>query len=129
MQRLALETKKRNEFLDITGAVQGMVNAHSGRCNACVVYCPHTTAGLTVNEHADPAVREDLIAAFSRLVPADAGYAHAEGNSDSHAKAALCGSSVTVLVKEKKLLLGTWQGIFFCEFDGPRTREVWVQFL
>lgn len=92
-----------------------------------MVYVPHTTAAVTINENADPDVGADINAVLSRLVPAGAGYAHAEGNSDAHAKAALAGPSVTVLVEDAAPVLGTWQGIFFCEFDGPRERNVLVK--
>jgi secondary thiamine-phosphate synthase enzyme len=93
----------------------------------CFVFCPHTTAGLTINENADPAVRHDIINALSQLVPENAGYSHAEGNADSHIKSSLFGSSLTVFVEGGQLAFGTWQGIYFCESDGPRSREIWVK--
>jgi secondary thiamine-phosphate synthase enzyme len=102
------------------------VSALGLRDGVVTVFAPHTTAGLTINEHADPDVAADLAAALDRMVPWDAGYEHAEGNAAAHVKASLVGSSVRVLVAGGRLRLGTWQGIFFCEFDGPREREVWV---
>jgi len=99
------------------------------RDGACVVFVPHTTAGVTINENADPSVRADLEMALDRIVPGDLPYTHAEGNSDAHTKAALMGSSATVPVVDGALQLGTWQGIYFAEFDGPRRRRVLVTFL
>jgi len=93
----------------------------------CYVYVPHTTAGVIINEHFDPDVASDLEAVFDRLVPRSGSYRHSEGNSDAHAKAAMTGSSQMILVEHGKLALGRWQGVFFCEFDGPRERNVWVK--
>ena len=95
----------------------------------CTVYVPHTTAGITVNEGADPAVCQDILAKLNELVPPDAGYRHMEGNSDSHIKASLMGSSVNLIVEDGRLLIGTWQKIFFCEFDGPRSRQITVSIM
>jgi secondary thiamine-phosphate synthase enzyme len=93
----------------------------------CFVFCPHTTAGLTINENADPSVREDIIRSLNKLIPAHEGYAHSEGNADSHIKSSLFGSSLNILLEGGELQLGSWQGIYFCESDGPRAREVWVK--
>jgi secondary thiamine-phosphate synthase enzyme len=121
---LSLKTKSRTEMVDITVQVQKALAGASMADGICVVYVPHTTAGVTINEGADPSVCFDITTRLRELVPEGAGYRHAEGNSDSHIKAALVGSSVTVIVEDGRLVLGTWQKVFFCEFDGPRTRTV-----
>jgi secondary thiamine-phosphate synthase enzyme len=111
-------------MLDITSQIQEKV-LQSGRTDGvCIAYVPHTTAGITINEGADPAVCEDILTKLNEWVPPHAGYRHAEGNADSHIKASLMGSSVSVIVEKGRLVLGTWQKIFFCEFDGPRSRKV-----
>jgi len=127
MEKINIRTAKRVDLLDITSEVQGMVTKSRIKDGICFVFCPHTTAGLTINENADPAVRHDIINALSQLVPENAGYSHAEGNADSHIKSSLFGSSLTVFVEGGQLAFGTWQGIYFCESDGPRPREVWVK--
>jgi len=129
MHTLEVRTRAREEFVPITGEVQGWVT-RNGFSDGCVmVYVPHTTAGVTINENADPDVVHDMLLTLRRLVPKDAaGYRHAEGNSDSHVKASLMGSSCRVLVRNGRLVLGTWQGIFFCEFDGPRVRQAHLAF-
>lgn len=124
---VAVRTSRRSELLDITGEVQKAVTASGIASGVCHLYVPHTTAGIIVNEHDDPAVARDITAVFDRLVPQGARYEHFEGNADSHAKAALTGSSTTVFVEGGRLELGRWQGIFFCEFDGPRQRRVRVK--
>jgi secondary thiamine-phosphate synthase enzyme len=129
MHRLPVKTTRRVEFVDITGQVQAALKASGMAAGICVVFCPHTTAGLTINENADPAVVKDMAAALSSVIPADADYGHAEGNSDSHIKSSIFGSSLSVIVEDGKLQLGTWQGIYFCESDGPRARECWVKVL
>ncbi|MGE5308006.1 MAG: secondary thiamine-phosphate synthase enzyme YjbQ [Deltaproteobacteria bacterium] len=127
MDSVRLSTSRRSELIDITGQVQAAVTKAKAENGLCVVFCPHTTAGLTINENADPAVRKDIITALNDLVPENADYSHAEGNSDSHIKSSLFGPSLTVIVEKGKLCLGTWQGIYFCESDGPRQREVWIK--
>ena len=124
----SLSSKLRNEMIDITGQV-GSIVGQSGIANGdCIIYCPHTTAAITINENADPSVPHDILLTLSELIPhSRPGYRHSEGNSDSHCKSSLLGCSEQVLIKNGKLELGTWQGIFFCEFDGPRHREVIVQ--
>ena len=129
MDVLTVETSARTQFVDITGRVAGALRAAGLREGAVIVFVPHTTAGVTINENADLSVQRDLDAALTRVVPADAGYQHLEGNSDAHVKASLVGSSVTVLVKDGSLQLGTWQGLYFAEFDGPRRRRIWVSYL
>ena len=116
-------------MIDITASIQDAVEKAGMKDGLCLVFVPHTTAGITINENADPSVAADIQSALSRLVPAGAGYAHSEGNADSHVKASLMGASVIVPVEGGKLTLGSWQGIFFCEFDGPRRRKVRVQMI
>ena len=128
MQTFRLRTSRREEFLDLTARVAAVV-AQAGGSGICQVFVPHTTAGVTINENADPSVVRDVLAALGNLVPADGDYTHAEGNSDAHVKAALMGSGVSVPFEDGRLALGTWQAIYFCEFDGPRSREVRVQLL
>ena len=127
MNTIEVRTKSREEFVDLTPEVERLVAASGIKSGVCVVVVPHTTAGVTVNENADPDVRADIVMALRRAVPDALPYAHGEGNSPAHVKASLVGSSVTLLVEAGHLRLGTWQGIFFCEFDGPRARQAWVQ--
>jgi secondary thiamine-phosphate synthase enzyme len=123
-----ISTKSRNQMIDITGQV-GSIVGQSGISNGdVIVYCPHTTAAITINENADPSVPHDILLALEKLVPRSMpGYQHYEGNSDAHCKSSLVGCSRQILVKDGAMMLGTWQGIFFCEFDGPRSRTVYVQ--
>jgi len=121
-----IRTTRRDEMVDITRKVAEVVGRAGLANGACVVFVPHTTAGVTINEHADPAVARDILTALDGMVPWDGPYVHDEGNSAAHVKATLTGSSVTALVEDGRLSLGTWQGVFLCEYDGPRTREVWV---
>jgi secondary thiamine-phosphate synthase enzyme len=124
-----VKTGRRVEFVDVTTQVQGAVAAQHVSDGAVLVYVPHTTAGVTINEDADPSVRADIAMALDRLVPGDLPFTHAEGNSDAHVKASLVGSSVLVPLAGGRLQLGTWQGIYFAEFDGPRRRHVLVSVL
>lgn len=126
MQRYSVTTRRRSELVLVTDLVQTAVEALGIRDGVITVFVPHTTAGITLNENADPDVVRDLIAALDRLVPWDGDWAHNEGNAAAHVKASLIGSSIRVPVEGGRLRLGTWQGIFFCEFDGPRVRELWV---
>ncbi len=128
IERISVSSKNREEFIDITRQVQQAVKKSGIAEGLCVVYVPHTTAGLTVNENADPSVSRDILSMLTRLVPRDdPDYRHAEGNSDGHIKSALLGFSHMIPVSGSSLTLGTWQGIFFCEFDGPRNRSVLVR--
>jgi len=127
MDTIEIRTRTKEEFIDLTAEVGRLVAASGITSGTCVVVVPHTTAGITVNENADPDVRADLLMTLRRIVPDALPYAHAEGNSPAHVKAALVGSSVSLIVEGRRLQLGTWQGVFFCEFDGPRTRKVWIQ--
>ncbi len=122
-------TTEREGFTDITRRVQEAVTKSGVRDGLCVVYCPHTTAGITINENADPDVVRDLLLALNRTFPDRAEFRHVEGNSAAHLKAVAVGSSVTVIVRDGRLLLGTWQGVWFCEFDGPRRRSVQIKVL
>ncbi|MHB8094617.1 MAG: secondary thiamine-phosphate synthase enzyme YjbQ [Candidatus Aminicenantales bacterium] len=127
MKVLEIKTRRREELVDLTVEIQGIVAQSAVRDGLCVVFVPHTTAGVTLNENADPDVKTDVLAALRQAIPDGLPYRHSEGNSPAHAKASLVGSSVTVIVEEGRLQLGTWQGIQLCEFDGPRTRKVWVK--
>lgn len=129
METIEIATHARTQAVDITARVQEAVARAGVRNGVVVVASAHTTAGLTVNENADPDVMDDLLAALERLVPRRGPYAHSEGNSDAHIKASLVGLSVSLPVQEGRLVLGTWQGVYFCEFDGPRRRRVFVQCL
>ena len=126
MIRFDVRTGARTQIVDITGEVRQAVRELGMAEGVCTVFVPHTTAGITINENADPSVVRDIINTLEKLVPYGADYSHSEGNADSHVKASLMGSSVQVIVNEGHLQLGTWQGIYFCEFDGPRSRRVWV---
>ena len=128
MIRDTISTSSRNEMMDITRRVQQLVSEAEIRSGMVIVYVPHTTAACTINENADPDVQHDLLEKLGKLVPqSEAFYEHGEGNSDSHVKAVCVGSSVTVLVEGSKLMLGRWQGVYVCEFDGPRERQVWIK--
>ncbi len=123
-----VKSKTRNEFIDITEIVQEIIKEAGIKDGLCCLYVPHTTAGITINEGADASVQRDIINNLSRLVPYDMNYAHREGNADAHIKSTIVGSSVNVIIEDGKLMLGTWQAIFFCEFDGPRHRRILVKF-
>jgi len=127
METIEISTRERSAWVDITPEVQRIVSESGVQRGIAVVCSLHTTGGVTVNEHADPDVMEDVLAALERMAPRQGPYAHSEGNSDAHIKASLVGLSVTIPVEQGRLVLGTWQGIFFCEFDGPRRRRVGVQ--
>ena len=126
---ISLKSRSRNEFVNITQEVQNVVNKSGIKDGVCHIFVPHTTAGITINEAADPDVVEDIQRQLDKIAPADGNYRHAEGNSDAHIKASITGSSQAVFIENGRLRLGTWQGIFFCEFDGPRNRKVWVKIM
>lgn len=129
MEVLSIHTAKKEEFIDITSTVKS-VAANSGiKDGICIIFCPHTTAGLTINENADPAVRKDIIKHLGKLVPENAEFFHAEGNSNGHIKSSVIGVSLNLIIEESRLVLGTWQGIYFCEFDGPKNRKVYVKII
>lgn len=127
MKEINVKTHQRTDFIDITQQVQQAVSELGLTDGVVTVFNPHTTAGLTINEHADPDVMTDMDTILDRLVPWQGGYRHAEGNTAAHVKAGLMGSSVQIIVSGGTLQMGTWQGVFFCEFDGPRSRRVWIQ--
>jgi secondary thiamine-phosphate synthase enzyme len=127
METLRVKTGRRTQLVDVTAVVERVVAASGVESGICYVYVPHTTAGVTINEHAEPDVASDLEGVFDRLVPRSGAYRHAEGNTDSHAKAVMVGASQVIFVEDGKLVLGTWQGIFLCEFDGPRERQLRVK--
>jgi len=127
VKEISLRTERRCQLLDITKLVEEAVASSGVKDGICVLFVPHTTAGITVNEAADPSVARDISNTLSRLVPESASYSHSEGNADSHIKSVLVSPSLTLLVKGGRLVLGTWQGVFFCEFDGPRSRKLLVK--
>ncbi|MEC4686097.1 MAG: secondary thiamine-phosphate synthase enzyme YjbQ [Nitrospirota bacterium] len=127
IKHVNVKTGARVEFIDITPEIERLVEEAGFQEGVCYLHVPHTTAGITVNEGADPSVRRDIIHTLQKIVPRDAGYAHLEGNSDAHIKSSLVGTSTFVLIEQGRLQLGTWQSIFFCEFDGPRHRRVAVK--
>jgi secondary thiamine-phosphate synthase enzyme len=129
MEMLKVKTSSRIEFVEITSDVRDAIARSGVNDGLAVVYVPHTTAGVTINEAADPAVVQDINAKLSSLVPHRENYKHTEGNSDAHIKASLMGSSVQVIILRGAPVLGTWQGIFFCEFDGPRTRQAYIKII
>lgn len=129
LEHFTVETKEHCCMVDITSRVQQLVHK-TGTCfGICVVFIPHTTAGITINENADPDVVRDLTMEIGRIVPFSDNYAHAEGNSAAHLKTTLYGASETIIIENERLLLGMWQGIYLCEFDGPRTRKVYVKII
>ena len=127
IERIHVKTSAKTELLNITTSVQGVVQKTGVKEGVCIVFVPHTTAAVTINENADPSVPRDILMELNKIVPFQDGYQHGEGNSAAHIKASLTGFSQTVFVESGRLVLGTWQGIFFCEFDGPRSREVYVR--
>jgi len=129
MEKLTVKTSQRTEMLDVTHKVQKLVDNSQVKNGVCTVFVPHTTAAVTINENADPDVPKDILMGLGNLIPHSGNYRHMEGNSDAHIKASLVGASDTIIVENGKLMLGTWQSIFFCEFDGPRTRKLWVKIM
>ncbi|HOM01829.1 MAG TPA: secondary thiamine-phosphate synthase enzyme YjbQ [Acetivibrio sp.] len=127
LERLSIRTPSRTAMIDITSKIQQVVERSGVKSGICTVFVPHTTAGITINENADPDVVSDILMEINKIVPFDDGYSHGEGNSAAHIKASLFGFSQQVIIENSRLLLGTWQGIYFCEFDGPRNREVYVK--
>lgn len=127
MNEITVQSKARTDFIDITPNMQNFVTRKNMTDGLLTVFVPHTTAGVTINENADPDVTADMETVLDRMVPWNSGYRHGEGNTAAHVKASLMGSSVQVIVKDGKIRLGVWQSIYFCEFDGPRTRKVWMK--
>ena len=126
--QFTVKTNSQTEMIDITASVQDVVQKSGLEEGLCFVFIPHTTAGVTINESADPSVKSDMLRVINQIVPWEAGYRHMEGNSPAHIKSTLVGASELIAVEKGRLVLGTWQGVFFCEFDGPRTRKVNVSF-
>jgi secondary thiamine-phosphate synthase enzyme len=129
MEELRVQSRSKTELIDITADVSAAANRLGVRDGVVLVFVPHTTGAVTINENADPTVKEDILKVLNQVIPWDAGYRHLEGNSAAHIKSSLVGASALVPVEGGRLALGTWQGVFFCEFDGPRRRKVWVQVL
>ncbi len=129
MESIHVSTKSRIDFVDITNEIQSIVGKSSINSGLVIVYVPHTTCGITIKEHADPDVGKDIKYRLEKLVPYQEGYHHLEGNADSHIKTSLVGASENIIVENGRLILGTWQGVFLCDFDGPRTRKVYVKIL
>jgi len=129
LRRISIKTQAKQEMVDLTSQVERVVREEGLEEGLCSVFVPHTTAGILINENADPSVREDILMVLAKLIPQSSHYKHSEGNSPAHIKSSLVGSSVQVPVSGGRLQLGTWQGIIFCEFDGPRTREAWISLL
>jgi secondary thiamine-phosphate synthase enzyme len=127
IKRLEIQTSSRTQLIDITSQVKAFLRSVEISSGVIVVYVPHTTCGITINENADPSVKEDISTFLSRIIPLNGQYSHAEGNSDAHIKASITGSSVTVIVESGSLILGTWQGIFLAEYDGPRKRSILIK--
>ncbi len=123
----SIKTNKRNEMIDITNEVERAVKDSGIKEGICVIFVEHTTAGLTINENADPDVKRDIITYFEKNVPVSFGFFHSEGNSDSHIKSTIFSPSLTLIIHNSELVLGTWQGVYFCEFDGPRTRRYYIK--
>jgi len=124
---LNIKSRSKTEFIDITDDIQNVIKESGVNDGVCHIYVPHTTAGITINEGADPSVKRDILTSINRLIPFEGDYQHMEGNSAAHIKSSLVGVSKTVLIEDGKLLLGTWQSVYFCEFDGPRHRRVIVK--
>ena len=126
---LSIKTSTKTELIDITSKIAKWVKESGVNEGLCMLYVPHTTAAVTINESADPSVRGDIMMVLNQIIPWDADYKHLEGNSPAHVKSTLVGASEVVAIENGSLVLGTWQGLFFCEFDGPRTRKVWVNLI
>jgi len=129
MEIMSIKTSTREELVNITSGVQKIVHEKGWRDGALILWCPHTTGAVTINEAADPSVVRDIVVNLRKLIPLRGDYKHLEGNSDAHIKSSLVGPSLTVIVDRGRIALGTWQGIFFCEFDGPRSRKLWMQWI
>ncbi len=129
MHRIDISSKSRSEVIDLTASIKTLLKENNFESGILCVYSPHTTSGITVNENADPNVKKDILMYLKKTIPQNFGFDHAEGNADAHIKGSLMGFSQTFIVENGTLQLGTWQGVFFMEFDGPRNREVWLKFI
>jgi secondary thiamine-phosphate synthase enzyme len=126
---LSVKTRERTELIDITSDINQLIQKSGTDQGLCMIYVPHTTAAVTINESADPSVKSDILMTLNQIIPWEANYRHLEGNSPAHIKSTLVGSSELIAIENRRLILGTWQGIFFCEFDGPRSRKVNVRIM
>ena len=126
MEQLTVRTSRKTEFVDITSQIRNYLRERKAESGRLTLFVPHTTAAVTINENADPTVQRDILYEINKVIPFEDGYHHAEGNAAAHIKASLFGASETILIQGGDLALGTWQGIYFCEFDGPRQRKIWV---
>jgi secondary thiamine-phosphate synthase enzyme len=124
-----IKTFRRVDFIDITDEVENLVKKSGVIEGTCLLFVPHTTAGITINENSDPAVRNDIRLKINKMIPQDEEYSHNEGNSDAHIKSSLFGTSISLIICNGKLAIGTWQGIYFCEFDGPKNRNLYIKFI
>lgn len=124
---ISIKTNKRNELVDITQKIMDIISKSNIKDGFCIVWCPHTTAGITINENADPDVKDDIIMGLNNIVSSSWPFKHAEGNSDAHIKSSMMGCEKTLIIENGDLILGTWQSVYFCEFDGPRNRNVIVK--
>jgi secondary thiamine-phosphate synthase enzyme len=129
MEKLSVQSNDRTAIIDMTHQIQAIVKESGIKSGVCYVYIPHTTAGVTINENADPDVKADMLMEINKVIPFSDSYRHMEGNSAAHIKASLFGNSEMIIVEDGRLQLGTWLGIFFCEFDGPRSRKVWIKLI
>lgn len=127
MKQLSIITKKRIEIIDITNEINGLLKKLGIIRGICYLYVPHTTSGITINENADPAVKQDILDTLERIAPSHSDYHHKEGNADAHIKSSIIGVSLSLFIENGRLVLGTWQSVFFCEFDGPRTRSLLIE--
>ncbi len=127
IHEISLETKNQTELIDITDKINSLINKSKIKEGTCLVFVPHTTAGITINENADASVKSDIIKELNTVIPFNDDYKHAEGNSAAHIKSVLCGVDLNMIIKDSNLALGTWQGVYFCEFDGPRLRKVIIR--
>ena len=127
MESFNVNTKKRREFIEITDEIKNIIKKSDVKNGICIVFVPHTTCGLTINENADSSVKEDILFKLKELIPENVGYSHLEGNSDAHISSSILGHSLTLIIGNNSILLGPWQGIFLCEFDGPRTRKILLE--
>lgn len=129
LETIEVKTSQRIEMIDITGRIETIISKAGTQNGICYLFVPHTTAGITINENADPTVKLDISSKLNKLVPAGEDYSHLEGNSDSHIKSSIIGSTLNLIIESSKLVFGTWQGIYFCEFDGPRNRKLYARII
>lgn len=129
MEKFTVRSTDHTSIIDITQQIQSIVTASGIKNGICYVFIPHTTAGISINENADPDVKSDILKEINKVIPFKDSYRHMEGNSAAHIKSSLFGNTETIFLENGRLQLGTWQGIFFCEFDGPRTRQVWIKLI